>query len=429
MAKRENLSLIIYYIVLLLILSLKTSVGSEPPMILRLAYLGALILPCILTKRVSYPAIITLFLTVGHYGFSYSYMPYMTYIYGLLTIVMTLLLYSPYRRLNDTPPIFFVIFTIYVFIVDFLTGIDRHNAHFPEDVDWCFLMLLCFFYFTVGNYKKTQAQFDIAFISITIVLSIYFLSYRDVFIQDYDSQSGLERSGWADPNYFGMVIGMGALIGVYKILSSGWKHLNFIEKLPYLSAVIISLPTLLLNASRGALLSLIVSFVFILLFSKVEFKYKLALTIIASIGILWLYQNQYFELLMYRIEADDGTGSSRTVIWEHKLQLYSQGNILQWLFGYGYTGGFYLTGRALGFHNDFIAFLVDYGIAGLGMFLYMLFYPLSVVRRNSENHSLVIAIIVYLIIGCFTLEPFTHALMMFFAFYFYALISAKINSK
>ena len=426
---RSNIAIILYYIVLLLILATRTSVTTAPPLLLRLVYLLAVILPCIVTKKVSYPAIITLFLTIGHFGFAYSYMPYMTYIYGFLTLAMTCLLLNQYHSLRGYHPMFLVIFTSYVFIVDLVTGIGNPNSHFPEDVDWCFIMLLCFFYFASNKYKEVHNQLTISFITITIVLSLYFLSYRNVFVQDYGSQSGLERSGWADPNYFGMVIGMGALIGVNKILTNTWKGLKLIEKLPYVAAVIIACPTLLLNASRGAILSFVAGIIVILYYSRVKFSYKVFLSILALLGIIWMYKNQYFELLEYRIQEDDGTGSERTVIWARKFQLFSQGNILQWLFGFGYTGGFYITGRALGFHNEFIAFLVDYGIVGLSLFIYMLFYPFKALIYKSENRPLVVAIVFYLLLCCFTLEPFTHALMMFFTFYFYALITARLDLR
>lgn len=429
MKNRINRLIFIYYIVLLIILSLKTSVGAEPPMILRLVYIGAVILPCVLTKKVSYPAVITLFLTIGHYGFAYSYMPYMTYIYGMLTLLMTIFVLYRYQGSKGHIPIFLTVFTCYIFIIDLVTGIGVTKSRFPEDVDWCFFMLLCFFYFAANKYKVTFNQLGISFIAITLVLSIYFLVYKNDFAQVYNEESGLERSGWADPNYFSMVIGMGVLVGVNKILSQGWKTLKLLEKLPYTMAVIIACPTLLLNASRGAILSVVVALIVMLYYSKVKFTYKVFVTILASAGIAWLYQNQYFELLEFRIQNDDGSGSNRTIIWEQKLDLFVQGNPLQWFLGHGYAGGFYISGRAVGFHNDFLAFLVDYGVIGLGFFLYMLFYPIKILNRNSENRPLVIVVVTYLLCCCITLEPFTHALMMFFAFYFYALIAARLDSQ
>lgn len=416
---------VLYYLALLMILASRTTVDSEPPMLLRLVYVTAVILPCIINRSISYPAIITVFLTIGHYGFAYSYMPYMTYLYGVLTLMVTVFLLFLRPNVLKWPPKFLLFFTIYVFIVDFITGIGNPDAHFPEDVDWCFLMLTCFFLISAGHDEETKQQFPIAFATITVVLSLFFLLFRNVFIQDYGNQSGLERSGWADPNYYGMVIGMGAIVGISMMLNKVWERLSFTEKNLYRIAVILSLPTLALLASRGAILSFIVASMVLVLYSRARTGYKVALVIFAIAAVVWLYNNQYFELLEYRFANDDGTGSNRTIIWARKLENYAQGNPLQWLFGFGFTGGFNITGKAQGFHNDFLAVLVDYGVVGLSLLVYMFLYPCRIVSRGSVYRPLIIAIILYLVTCCLTLEPFTHALMMFFSFYFFAFLAAK----
>lgn len=423
----KNKFIVIYYSVLLLVLSSWKSVSSEPPLVLRLAFLFAVIAPTVFTRKVSYPAIITIFLTIGHYGFAYSYMPYMTYIYGLLTLVLTFILLVRRQSKELVLPLFFLCFSFYIFIIDTITGLGNSKAHFPEDVTWCFLMLLCFFFFAEGNEKDTKHQLSIAFAVISAVLSLYFLLYRATFVRDYGYQSGLERSGWADPNYFGMIIGMGTMIGIIRLLDGEWKTLTLLEKTFYVSVVLITVPTLILNASRGAVLAVLVGVTVLMLSSKAKFGYKMVLLVLAIIGIVFLYQNQYFDLLEYRIENDEGTGSGRTTIWKEKIEAFSQGKPVQWLFGFGYTGGFYLTGRACGFHNEYLAFLVDYGIAGAVSLLYMLYYPIKKTVRKSTSRPIVISLVVYLFTCCLTLEPFTHALLAFFAFYFYAIIVAKDN--
>ena len=425
MKNKKNLYIVIYYIILLLVLASRTNVDSEPPMVLRLFYVFAVVLPCLVTETVSYPAIITVFLTIGHYGFAYSYMPYMTYIYGVLTVGLTLLFLGKNKLFRISSPPLVVLFTVYVFLVDLISGIGYSQSHFPEDVDWCFLMLICFFCFAKGKEENTEKQLSIAFAVITVVLSLLYLLFRDVFVQDYGLQSGLERVGWADPNYFGMVIGMGAVVGVYMMLSNNWKQISFAEKNLFRAAVIISLPTLALNASRGAILSVLVAVMILMMYTRAKLGYKTLLVIAAIVVIVLLYQNHYFDLLQYRIADDDGTGSNRTVIWARKLQLYSQGNILQWLFGFGYTGGFYITGVAGGFHNEFLAFLVDYGVVGLVMLVLLLYYPIKLSYHNLNKRPLVVTLIMYLVMCFLTLEPFTHALMMFFSYYFYACIAAR----
>ncbi len=426
--KNKNTFVIVYYIILLLILSFRQDTKAEPPMVLRLAYLFAVLLPCLFSKSISYPAILTVFLTIGHYGYAYSYMPYMTYIYGILTLAMTFVLSMRHRMLKGDQPPFLVLFTVYIFLVDLIASYGNPQTHIIEDVTWCFVMLLCFFFFSEGKYENTRHQLSVAFALTSTLLSLYFLTNRTTFVRDYGYESGLERSGWADPNYFGMVIGMGTVMAIIKVLDKKWRHLALLEKALYIVTVIITIPTLILNASRGSIISLLSSLVVLVVLSKAKMGYKVVLVLLAVIGVVLLYQNQYFELLEYRIANEEGTMSGRTIIWKEKLEAYLQGDLMQLLFGYGFTAGFNITGRACGFHNDFLAFLVDYGIVGVGLLLNMLYYPFKIMSRKSHSRPVVLALTTFLVTCMLTLEPFTHALLAFFTLYFFIILSAKDKS-
>lgn len=426
--KKNNIYVVIYYAILLLMLASRKDATSEPSLIIRIGFLIAVITPCIFSKSVSYPAIITMFLTISRYGFAYSYMPYMTYIYAFITLIVVLI-YSRYNKVyNIKIPPFLVFFTIYVFLVDTITGIGNSHSKFPEDIFYCYIILLCFFVISSKLYTQTIKQLPYIFVIITIVLSLYFLLNRTQFSQDYGHNSGLERSGWTDPNYFGMIIGMGSVISIIKIMYNGWKYLPIPEKITYISALLISMPTLILNASRGALLSLIISFIIVMIFSKVKAGYKILIVFLCLLGVLYLYNNNYFELLEYRIANDDGTGSNRTTIWNNKLNAYIKGAPINWIFGYGYAGGAYITGSGLGFHNELVAFLVDYGIIGLSLLCYMLYYPLKCIRRKNSNYYAVVALIIYFVLCLMTLEPLSLGIPTFYAFYLYIVLLSKTSA-
>ena len=239
----------------------------------------------------------------------------------------------------------------------------------------------------------------------------------------------MERSGWADPNYFGMALGMGTIVGMIKMFSVEWKGLSIVEKVVYITAVLSSMPALALNASRGAMLSVIVGFVALLYFSKAKLGYKIMLTFIAGLVVVYLYTNQYFDLLEYRIMNDEGTGSGRTNIWSAKLSAFVEGNPLKIIFGYGHVGGANIGGVHIGFHNDYIGFLVDYGIIGLGMLIYMLYYPIKIMPKGSYEKPSVIVLIVYLAMSFVTLEPLLTGIMGYFSFYMYALLLAKSSKQ
>lgn len=424
--KNKNVYLILYYAVLLVILASRQNVEIEPPLVLRLAFVAMVMFPCVFTPKASYPAIITMFLTISQFGFAYSYMPYMLYFYVILTILLTVV-FNLQNKAHSSPPLFLVLFAIYFFLIDTFTAIDNSNAHFPENITYCFILLLLFFCFINNNNNNAIRQIPFTFAITTIVLSLYFLLNRSLFIQDYGFNTGLDRSGWTDPNYFGMVLGMGTTMGAIKIFETKGEKKPFWEMIVYIAAIVVSIPALILNASRGAILSVILGMATLMIFSKVRISYKILIIIVAVLGIIWLYKNQYFELLEYRIEEDDGTGSKRTEIWSAKLDLFFKGNSFRWLIGYGYTGGLYITGRALGFHNEYIAFLVDYGIIGTLFLFYMLLYPLKRVK-NAENKSAIVVLIVYLFTCFLTLEPFSLGIPAFYTFYLYAIVLSKKRS-
>lgn len=393
-------------------------------MVLRLAFMAAALLPSVLNREVCYPAILTMFYTISLDGFVYSYFPSTLSLYVIITLVITIF-YS--RRIKaGTVPIFILLFALYTFVIDLLFSVAGQGASFFQRTFYCFVLMGCFLIISRQNTNSALSQLPLCFAVVSIVLSIAFLTHREQFI--LQEIGDMERSGWADPNYFGVALGMGTIVGMIKMFNGEWKSLNIIEKAVYIAAVASSVPALALNASRGAMLSVIVGFVALLFFSRAKFGLKILLTLIAAVAVVYLYSNQYFDLLEYRIMNDEGTGSGRTEIWTEKLSAFANGNPLKMIFGYGHVGGANIGGRHIGFHNDYIGFLVDYGFIGLGMLLYMLYYPIGIMPKGSYQKPSVIVLIVYLAMSFVTLEPLLTGIMAYFTFYMYALLLAK-NSK
>ncbi|MBR3830019.1 MAG: O-antigen ligase family protein [Muribaculaceae bacterium] len=423
--KKQNIFIPIYYAILVLIMMSRKDAASEPSMVLRLAFMAAVVFPAVLFKNVSYPAVITLFYTLASQGFAYSYMPYTYSIYAWVTLVIVLFFYKVKIENLSNIPKFFIFFTFYILAVDFITSVSNVEANVFQNIFYDFFSIILFLIIIAKDKEKTLTQLPLSFAVITIVLSYLFLANRNEFISE--TVGGMERSGWVDPNYFGTIIGIGTTISFMKLFSKEWKELNIGLKVVYITAIVISLPTLLLNASRGAMLSVVCAFVFLSMFSKIKLWQKIGIVLIGAVGIIYLYNNQYFDLLLYRIENDSGGGSGRTEIWEAKLRAFSQGNIAQILFGNGYYGGMTITGRYQGFHNDFVGFLVEYGIVGLCLLLYMLYYPIRMFFKRGIIQPDVMVIVFYLVACFITLEPFGLAMLPYYSFYMYALLLSNKN--
>lgn len=393
-------------------------------MVLRLAFMAAALLPAVLNKEVCYPAILTMFYTISLDGFAYSYFPSTLSLYVIMTLVITIF-YS--RKIKTgTIPIFILLFALYTFVIDLIFGVAGNGSAFFQSTLYCFVLMVCFLILCNRDIDSALSQMPLCFAVTTVVLSIAFLTHREQFV--LQEIGDMERTGWADPNYFGVALGMGTIVGMIKMFNGDWKNLTLVEKAVYIAAVVLSVPALALNASRGAILSVVVGFLVLLLFSKAKVGYKIIISFVALIAVVYLYNNQYFDLLEYRIMNDEGTGSGRTEIWSSKLSAFSNGNPLKLIFGYGHVGGANIGGRHIGFHNDFIGFLVDYGLIGLIFLLYMLYYPIRILPKGSLEKPSVIVLIVFLAMSFVTLEPLLTGIMGYFTFYMYALLLAK-NTK
>lgn len=418
--RNANKYLLWYYIFLLLIFASRQG-NTAPSLIIRLAFMVLAILPTVLTNKVSYPAVITLFFTLTLYGFAYSYMPYTLSLYVFVTLLMTIFIRFKYC-LKTKIPFHLLFFPIYIFLVDSISGIGRSGSVLFEDSVYCFMIVLCFLSMPVPKTSTSLKQLSLVFIVISIVLSIYFLLNREAFAVSYDYSGKYERSGWIDPNYFGTILGMGVVIAFSKLLDRNKDRKNRTEDILSFAAIMLTLPVLLLNASRGAILSVIVAGVVLFMFAKAKIWHKFLIIIVAILVLIYLYNNQYMDLLAYRI-ANDGTGGSgRLSIWSSKLAAFSRGSLFNILFGYGYVGGLNVSGRLIGFHNDYVAFLVDYGIVGFFLFMYMMFYPLMQVPRKSYVYPRILSITLYLSVTCLTLEPLTAGRLPYFIFYLLALL-------
>lgn len=424
----------IYYAMLIILLVSRMNATSDPPVLLRLVYIAAVIIPTLTIRDICYPAIMTLFYVISLNGFAYSYMPYNLWFYAIITVIV--LLYYGRRGLKTQTkeysfvPQFVIALAFYIFLVDLIYGVHAQNFSIVQDNLYCFLLLGFFLLIIRGKESAAKEQLPICFAVTTIVLCFAFLTNREQYI--LQSYADIDRTGWTDPNYFGTVIGMGTICGLIKLFSKEeWKELGFIEKWIYLLAIILSVPVLLLNASRGAVLAVITGIVILFVFSKASVWYKVIVVAIGGLAMFYLYTHDYFSLLLLRVENDDGYGSERTLIWASKLRAYTQGNILQMIFGYGSADGLIMGwgGKAKGFHNDYVGFIVDYGIVGICLFLYMLYYPMRIMPHDSKKRPAVIVLLVYIMTCIFTLEPFIMGVLAYFVLYMYALILAQTERK
>jgi O-antigen ligase len=235
----------------------------------------------------------------------------------------------------------------------------------------------------------------------------------DQYIEGY-GYSDMERVMWADPNYLGGVIGMGGMIAALLLFQNNNSTLKIFLGI----ALLIAITALVRNASRGALLAIISGVSILFLGGKLKLWKKIIILAVMTAFIYILYNSSYFDLLEYRLENDTGGGSGRIGIWMNKWNAYiNNSSIFQLLFGMGYDNGYkagFSYNRA--FHNDFLAFLVDYGLVGFIAFLSLFFYPL---KGFLFKNKAVLGCVVYLFVNCMLLEPFSLGVLQYYVFWLY----------
>ncbi len=412
----------IYYLILLLIMVSWTNPTTAPSTIVRMLFMGVVFLPTIYIKNAWLPAVLTCFLSIGQYGISFSYLPETISLYMWLMLAL-FILYGRKKRLNIFPR-WLYIFPFYVILIDLFADNTIYHIFYA-------LIVTCLASYLFGNdYDDAEKKMSIAFIVVTIVLCYYFLFFREEFTESYGGQLGveLERVLWTDPNYLGCVIGMGTICCGIKLTD---RSLNKLIRLVLLAVIGISLIVLIQNASRGALVAVLLGFSVLFLSSPVKIFYKMLFLCLVIVFLVFLYNNSYFELLEYRME-NDSTGSGRTIIWERRLTEFFQAPFLTVLFGYGHDAAMTLgTPYRIGSHNDYVAFLVEYGLIGLASFLYMLAFPIMKTLRQGGLVGLyqVLTLSIYIAVGCLTLEPFTLGRIPFYMFYLYIILVANKYHK
>ena len=402
-----------YYFLLLIVLCSWVSPTLAPPMPLRLVYLIALVLPAILKAPQMLVPVLACFTALGTYGISCSYMPTEKWIY-LLIIAASLFIVPSRLKSCQRPPIIFVVFCLYVCFIDLVNGEELVN------IDYSLLIVLISFFFVSKNGSE-KYSYILAFMIITIILSIFFFTYGQSSAIEV-SETG--RRSWIDPNYFGNVCGMGVVLA-YNIVVNRLSPNKSFSKIAMLT-VPMGMLLLVMNASRGAFLSMGLAIVVITLFSKVKIKKKIGIAVLVALGVLVMYSLGAFDLLSERLMDEDDTGNGRTLIWEAKMLGYMSGNTCEKFFGIGYKEGFFLAiPGGFGFHNDYLAFLVDYGVVGLILFLGIIVYPLKLVANIPSKRPIVISLLVFILICSMTLEPFTLGNLTYWYFYMLIVLFAR----
>ena len=372
-----------------------------------------MIVPAVFFRDTWLPAVMTCIITVSQYGFGYSYLPYDNQYY-IVALLFAMMIYGKNDLRIRLSGVLLVIL-VHFFIVELLASAKVSSTFLGAFVAY----LIAYF---INNDNQAEKKMSMAFVIASFTLSLMYIMFRDNFLVDYSYKEGLERADWIDPNYFSLAIGMGAVVSLSKIYD---RTETLSIKVFCIATIVTSIMSIALLASRGGLIAFSMATLVFVLFSKGKILPKIIIAVVIVAFVVYLFNNNYFDLMLYRFGENFEEGSGRVDIWKSKIQAWSTSNIFSFLFGYGITKGASLTGVHIGFHNDFLAVLIEYGILGFFLFMSLWFLPIRNILKNKRNIVSVSAFMLFLTIGCFTLEPFTLGRIPFWMFYIFIILLSE----
>lgn len=369
--------------------------------VLRLGYLALLVIPLFVSKKYSIAAFTT-FVGISFNSF-YPMLPsiYTPYVLIAFTIMYPL---AGIRMNRLTIPIIFLFFAIREYLC-----IDINI----EFLVWGFVAIMLS---TKINTEEDVKHLMISFIFVSFFLSFMLLLYASFFMSVYSIDDNLERVGWINQNLFGGTVGLGQILALYLLLNRKRFNINKYIQIFCIVTFAICYAALIINSSRGAIISVTLCSILFLCTSKVKVQYLLIAIIALFIFVVYLYNNGYFELLIYRMQDDTlETGGGRTEIFAEKLAAFFELPILEKLFGLGYENSIFLGSIKLDTHNDFATSLFAYGYIGLILFLTFILAPLFIVSRKCLRTICIL--LLYLILESALLSPIFRGYFLFTMFY------------
>ena len=394
--------------------------GSPIPMAYRVIYIVLLFLPTIKFNYLFLPCLV-LFYSIAALSLGFTFMPTEMSYYLYLSIFMAIVGCLKTQKSFPGYPIL-----LFSFLWVFITSSNVINSSSFEKISYS---LLCFiFLFIIASVNKQDIQRILIYVPFSFIIasftgSVLLLVNREFFI--VQAGGDYERLMTASINYSCTTIGIGSVMAfMHSLRPSNRLPLRLL----CLTSFGVSIVALLMLASRGALLSVSIACLLILFFSRVKTGYKIFGVLFIVLFALILYQNNSFDLLIYRIQEDDGTGSNRLDLWALKLASFRElDSNLEYIFGIGLERALHLgqTNNAIYLHNDFLAFFIEYGLVGLGLFVLLLVYPLLKVSKSLR--ITVLPFLAFIVTTSLLLEPFAIGFLpiFFLLLYVYLLAFAK----
>ena len=190
-----------------------------------------------------------------------------------------------------------------------------------------------------------------------------------------------------DPTHFGSVMGFGIICANFLMYFNKQKK--------YLFIILYLMIILIMSGSRNSIVSLLFS-LFALLILKISIRKLITVFITMSVIFLSLFicfTEFYSEVSIYLQSVLHIETFTRIEIWLKVIDIFSNGSILEILFGHGYG---YLRGIFRSAHSSYLEYLVDYGLVFIMAFLiytsYLIWKLIYTLQKEPSHQSATLAL-------------------------------------
>lgn len=197
----------------------------------------------------------------------------------------------------------------------------------------------------------------------------------------------------------------------YKLRNKNYKKMFLIQMGITIAVSLLSWNSTMMLTSFVIFILYIVKFN---IFKKVNILHFLAIYLIAEIGIVFLRLQSFFSFIIKDILHRSLTFTGRTTVWDYYIKQFSDGGIMQKLFG---NSG--ITELRANTHNMFLGLLSFTGVIGTLLYFGLVLLSVRQLWRNrKEDSARFISIIIFgFLINALTMEFYLQPLFAFFIGY------------
>lgn len=298
-----------------------------------------------------------------------------------------LALYSVYRNFNNKKFRIYFIITMYFFVVLFFSFVTGINSHLDYAIK---IIVASLIVLQVASCGSSEDRLLVLSAVLCGGISMSLIVFYSIYSGAVDVSMRLQY----DENSKTLSTALAPLIltAVYLLLF-GNKKKNKLNAVGLFTLIVVLLFLLVRTYSRGVLIALIISILYLCLRYMGKMSFRNIITPVLFLIVVYFFVSKIEidnELMFENVEG----GNGRTMIWSEFFQQLKDTNSLVFGFGPGFTKDV----SRLGFysHSTILDYLFCYGIAG---FIYILSLIVSVSFQlfNKNNR-------IYLYQGLFLLS-------------------------